>query len=145
MPLSRRTLFCAPFLFGMRPGDEGTKTMDAEIKAILAAWTAAFGAGDADGIARLYAPDAVFIGGIGGMNHGPEGVRLYFKQNAGPSQVVFRDIRIQEIAPGVALVSMIGAIGRPGATETRDFRFLQTYRRDKDGWRIVGHHGSHSL
>ena len=119
--------------------------MEAEINAILAAWKAAFDAGDAEGIARLYAPDAVFIGGIGGMNHGPEGVRGYFTQNAGPSQVVFRDVRIKAIGEGFALVSMIGAIGRPGAGEPRDFRFLQTYRRDADGWRIVGHHGSHSL
>ena len=85
------------------------------------------------------------VAGIGGMNHGPEGVRGYFTQNAGPSQVVFRDVRIKAIGEGFALVSMIGAIGRPGAGEPRDFRFLQTYRRDADGWRIVGHHGSHSL
>jgi uncharacterized protein (TIGR02246 family) len=118
--------------------------VEAEIVAVIAAWKSAFDAGDADGLARLYAPQAVFIGGIGGVHHGPEGVRRYFSQNAGPSRVEFRDVQVQAIADGVALVSMIGAIAPPGGTP-RDFRFLQTYRRDDDGWRIAGHHGSHSL
>jgi uncharacterized protein (TIGR02246 family) len=117
----------------------------AEINAILAAWKAAFDAGDADGLARLYTAEAVFIGGIGGVNHGAAGVRSYFTRNAGPSQVVFRDVQIQAIDERVALVSMIGAIGPKGGDQSRDFRFLQTYRRDDDGWRIAGHHGSHSL
>lgn len=119
--------------------------MHADINAVLAAWKAAFDAADADGLARLYTPQAVFIGGIGGINHGAEGVRRYFTQNAGPSQVVFRDVQIQVIADDVAIVSMIGAISRQGGGEARDFRFLQTYRRDDDGWKIAGHHGSHSL
>ena len=119
--------------------------MEAEINAILASWKAAFDAGDAEGIARLYTDDAVFIGGVGGIERGAAGVRGYFTRNAGPARVVFRDVRIQPIAERVALVSMIGAIGPRGGDQSRDFRFLQTYRRGDGGWRIAGHHGSHSL
>lgn len=117
----------------------------AEIDAILAAWKSAFDKADADGLARLYTDDAVFIGGIGGVNRGAEGVRAYFTQNSGPAQIVFRDVQVQAIDEGVKMASMIGAISRPGGDNPRDFRFLQIYRRGEDGWRIVGHHGSHSL
>lgn len=118
--------------------------MSQDVEKILAAWKAAFDAGDPQGIASLYTPDAMFIGGIGGVHVGPGLIAGYFKKNAAPSRVTFRDVQTRAITDQVVLVSMIGAISREGG-EPRDFRFLQTHVRTADGWRIAGHHGSHSL
>ena len=122
----------------------GGSDLRQEIEAVIAAWAAAFNNGDPQGIASLYTADAMFIGGIGGVRHGPKEIAGYFEQNASPSNVAFRDIEIRPITDQVVVVSMIGAIGRPGG-EARDFRFLQTHVRTEDGWRIAGHHGSASL
>jgi uncharacterized protein (TIGR02246 family) len=118
--------------------------MRQEIEIVLAAWKAGFDAGDPRAIASLYTPEAMFIGGIGGVHHGPREIAGYFEKNAGPSSVVFRDIEIRPVVEGVVVVTMIGAIGRPGG-EPRDFRFLQTMVKGDGGWRIAGHHGSASL
>jgi len=118
--------------------------MRQEIESVLDAWKAGFDAGDPQGIASLYTADAMFIGGIGGVHIGRQSIEDYFEKNASPSTVTFRDVQIREIADQVVLVSMIGAIAREGG-EPRDFRFLQTQVRTPDGWRIAGHHGSHSL
>ncbi len=118
--------------------------MRQEIEAVIAAWMAAFNNGDPQGIASLYTPEAMFIGGIGGVHHGPKAIAGYFEQNAGPSSVVFRDVEVRPITDQVVAVSMTGAIARPGG-EPRDFRFLQTHLHTKDGWRIAAHHGSASL
>ena len=118
--------------------------MREEVEKVLEAWKAAFDAGDPQGIASLYTPDAMFIGGIGGVHIGRRSIESYFEENAAPSSVVFRDVQAHAITDQVVLASMIGAIARKGS-EPGDFRFLQTYVRTADGWRIAGHHGSHSL
>lgn len=118
--------------------------MRQEIESVLDAWKAAFDAGDPQAIASLYTADAMFIGGIGGVHVGRRSIEDYFEKNSSPSIVAFRDVQTRAIADQVVLVSMIGAISREGG-EPRDFRFLQTHVRTADGWRIAGHHGSHSL
>lgn len=118
--------------------------MHREVEAVIEAWKAAFDAGDPQRIASLYTPDAMFIGGIGGVHIGRRSIEGYFEQNAAPSSVAFRDIKTRSIDDQVVLVSMIGAITREGG-EPRDFRFLQTHVRTVNGWQIAGHHGSHSL
>lgn len=118
--------------------------MRQENESIVDAWKAAFDAGDPQAIARLYTADAVFIGGIGGVHVGRQSIADYFEQNASPSTVAFRDVQIRAVTDQVVLVSMIGTISREGG-EPRGFRFLQTQVRTADGWRIAGHHGSHSL
>ena len=118
--------------------------MHQNVEMVLDAWKAAFDAGDPQRIASLYTPDAMFIGGIGGVHIGRRSIEGYFGENAAPSSVTFRDIKTLAIEDLVILVSMIGAITREGG-EPRDFRFLQTHVRTVNGWQIAGHHGSHSL
>ena len=118
--------------------------MHQDVEGVIAAWKAAFDAGDPQRIASLYTPDAMFIGGIGGVHVGRRSIEGYFEQNAAPASVSFREVKIRSIDDQVVLVSMIGAITREGG-EPRDFRFLQTHVRTVTGWQIAGHHGSHSL
>ncbi|MDP3174867.1 MAG: nuclear transport factor 2 family protein [Phenylobacterium sp.] len=118
--------------------------MTADVDAILVKWADGFGRSDADAIAALYTPDAIFIGGIGGLNLGQDGVRGYFQANVSNSTIVFRDVTVRPQGDDVVVVAMIGAIVRDGG-ESRDFRFLQTQVRTPDGWRIAAHHGSHGL
>jgi len=118
--------------------------MSAAVEAILAKWADAFGRGDGAAIAALYTADAMFIGGIGGVHLGPEGIAGYFAAHAVPANIVFRDVLARPHGDEVVIVSMIGAISASGG-QPRDFRFLQTHVRTPDGWRIAGHHGSHSL
>jgi uncharacterized protein (TIGR02246 family) len=48
--------------------------------AVLDQWTKAFSASDVDGIVKLYAPDALFIGtGSKTVVTRPEGIRSYFE------------------------------------------------------------------
>jgi uncharacterized protein (TIGR02246 family) len=118
--------------------------MHQEVEMVIEAWKAAFDQGDPQRIASLYTPDAMFIGGIGGVHIGRRSIEGYFEKNAAPASVSFRDIKTCSIDDQVVLVSMIGAIAREGG-EPRDFRFLQTHVRTVNGWQIAGHHGSHSL
>ena len=125
-----------------RPGME--VNMHQTVETVIDAWKAAFDAGDPQRIASLYTPDAMFIGGIGGVHIGRRSIEGYFGKNMAPSSVVFRDIKTHAIEDQVVLVSMMGAI-TPEVGEPRDFRFLQTHVRTGNGWQIAGHHGSHSL
>jgi uncharacterized protein (TIGR02246 family) len=118
--------------------------MTADVERVLAKWAEAFGRGDGAAIAALYTPDALFIGGLGGVRFGPDGIEAYFAANAGKADIVFRDIVVRPQGEGAVVVAMIGAISAAGG-EPRDFRFLQLHVRTPDGWRIAGHHGSHSL
>jgi uncharacterized protein (TIGR02246 family) len=118
--------------------------MSSDVEAILAQWAQAFGRGDGEAIAALYTADAVFIGGLGGVHLGPEGVAAYFAAHAAPASIVFRDLVVRPQGEDARVVAMIGAIAAPGG-QPRDFRFLQLHVRTPAGWRIAAHHGSHSL
>src|ERR1700761_1190991 len=118
--------------------------MTADVETILNTWADAFGRGDGEGIAALYTPDAVFIGGIGGAHLGPAAVAGYFAPHPSTATIAFRDIVVRPQGPDARVVAMTGAIAPPGG-EARDFRFIQFHVRTADGWRIAGHHGSHSL
>jgi uncharacterized protein (TIGR02246 family) len=118
--------------------------MSAHVDAILEKWAEAFGRGDGRAIGALYTSDALFIGGIGGVHHGPEGVAAYFAANPINASIVFRDIKARAHGDDVVVVAMTGEISA-AAGAARDFRFLQLHVRTPDGWRIAGHHGSHSL
>jgi uncharacterized protein (TIGR02246 family) len=114
------------------------------VEAILAQWAEAFGRGDGRAIAALYTPDALFIGGIGGVHQGPEAIAGYFAANSTSAKIAFRDVVVRPQSENAVVVAMIGAITAAGG-EPRDFRFLQLHVSTPTGWRIAGHHGSHSL
>jgi uncharacterized protein (TIGR02246 family) len=118
--------------------------MTGDVESILSRWAEAFGRGDGAAIASLYTPDALFIGGAGGVRFGPEEIAAYFAASAAKGEVVFRDVVVRPQGEDARVVAMIGAISIAGG-EPRDFRFLQLHVRTPDGWRIAGHHGSHSL
>ena len=60
---------------------------------VLEKWTKAFTDSDVDGIVKLYAPDALFLGtGSKAVVVKPEGIRLYF-ENAAEQQAAERDTR----------------------------------------------------
>ncbi|MGE3867121.1 MAG: nuclear transport factor 2 family protein, partial [Hyphomonadaceae bacterium] len=115
-----------------------------DVDAVLAKWAEAFAKPDPEAMAAIYTPDAIFIGGLGGLNLGQEGVRAYFAKNVSDSRITFRDVTIRPISDDVVCVAMIGAITRAGGPAA-DFRFLQTHVRTPEGWRIASHHGSHSV
>src|ERR1044071_8185615 len=51
---------------------------------VLEKWSKAFGDSDVDGIVKLYAPDALFLGtGSKTVVTKPEGIRTYFEQAFG--------------------------------------------------------------
>jgi uncharacterized protein (TIGR02246 family) len=118
--------------------------MTAEVEAVLADWAAAFGRGDGQAIGALYTQDALFIGGVGGVHFGPEGVAGYFSAHPGKADIRFSDIVTRPQGDAAVVVAMTGTI-TPSGGEGRDFRFLQLHVRTADGWRIAAHHGSHSL
>src|ERR1700759_1996374 len=84
--------------------------MSSDAQAILDRWATAFARSDGAAIAALYTPDAIFIGGIDGINLGQEGIKAYFAANVSDSTIVFRDIVIRPQGPDAAIVAMIGAI-----------------------------------
>jgi uncharacterized protein (TIGR02246 family) len=118
--------------------------MHDQVHETLGKWAEAFGRGDGPAIAALYTPDALFIGGLGGVHQGLQAIAGYFAANPTRASIVFRDVVVRPQGADAAVVAMIGAITAHGG-EPRDFRFLQLHVRTPQGWRIAGHHGSHSL
>ena len=117
--------------------------MQFDVNDALSKWADCFDRGDPLAMSALFTEDAIFIGGLGGLNLGRGGVQAYFSANVAGSgmRIIFRGIEVRPQNENMIIVAMIGAISTEGQ-EARDYRFLQTYVVTPDGWRIAGHHGS---
>jgi hypothetical protein len=63
--------------------------------AVLEAWTKAFAASDVDGIVKLYAPDALFLGTASKtVVVKPEGIRSYFEMHCSTTGLAARPSKI---------------------------------------------------
>jgi uncharacterized protein (TIGR02246 family) len=118
----------------------------ADVEAATQRWIAAFNRKDTDGIAALYAPDAVFQGTSSGViRDTPALVREYFKSLAtlGDQRMATGDHRVQ-LYGDIAINS--GYYTRSGTQDGKPVegraRFSFVYARRNGQWLIVNHHSS---
>ena len=117
-----------------------------DVEAATQRWITAFNAKDQDGIAALYAPDAVFQGTSSGViRDTPALVREYFKSLAtlGDQRMATGDHRVQ-VFGDIAINS--GYYTRRGTQDGKPVegraRFSFVYARRNGQWLIVNHHSS---
>jgi len=136
-------LACSLLAANARADDDGT----AEVSAATAAWIEAFNARDAQRIAALYAPDAVFWGTISPtLRLTPEAVLEYF-QSSVTRRPKLRMALVDEhprIHGDIAINT-----GAYTSREPRDdgevvqaSRFTFVYRKQNGRWMIIEHHSS---
>jgi uncharacterized protein (TIGR02246 family) len=143
-------LLCATLLAlatPVRAADDGTDDEKAGLAAQTAAWVEAFNARDAERIAALYAPDAVFWGTISKtIRTTPEAVLEYFRDS-----VTLRPrLRMTLVDQHPRVFGDIGI--NTGAYTSKDLRegqeivspsrFTFVYRRLEGRWMIIEHHSS---
>lgn len=115
---------------------------ESRIAALLrAGWAKAFAARDLDGLAALYAPDALFFGSTPELFRGHAGVRAYF---AGLSPDVsleaFEEPELARVAPGVFATA--GFWRFRFGDEPRRYRLTWVIAARDGGWVIVQHHAA---
>jgi uncharacterized protein (TIGR02246 family) len=103
--------------------------------AVLDKWTKAFAASDVDGIVKLYAPDALFVGTSSKAVIGkPEGIRSYFENALLTNRP--RGATLNDYAAMVLSDTAVVITGLDTVTGVRDG---QTFSAD---WEIVHFHRS---
>ena len=115
---------------------------ESRIAALLRArWAQAFAARDLDGLAALYAPDALFFGSTPELFRGQAGVRAYF---AGLSPDVsleaFEEPELAPVAPGVFATA--GFWRFRFGVEPRLYRRTWVIAARDGGWVIAQHHAA---
>lgn len=119
---------------------------DAEVAAATRAWTDAFASHDADRIAALYAPEAVFWGTNSAViRNTPELVRAYFVNLKNRPTVRIeldeQNVRVYgEVAINTGRYSVHEI--KDGQPTVRPLRFSFVYRKVDGRWLIVDHHSS---
>jgi uncharacterized protein (TIGR02246 family) len=116
--------------------------------AVLEKWVQAFGASDVDGITKLYAPDALFMGtGSRTVVTDPAGVRRYFEQALLTQQP--RSAKVLESTALVVSDTVVVVNGldttyatRDGKTIENPGRFTFVIAKRDVGWQIVHFHRS---
>ena len=120
--------------------------MDESEEAIIASglrarWALAFAARDLEGVAALYAPDALFFGSTPELYRGHAGVRAYF---AGLSPDIslegFEEPELVRVAPGVFATA--GFCRFRFGTEPRRYRLTWVIAERDGGWVTVQHHAA---
>jgi uncharacterized protein (TIGR02246 family) len=123
----------------------GALAQASDIKSIPDLWAEAYQKGDATGIARLYAPDAVMIGVSGQRSEGREAIETSVQRGIAASKSrkltmkdkklrEFGDIAIQNDTWDVELVS------QDDKTTSLSGRSSVVYQRTPQGWWIIDHH-----
>jgi uncharacterized protein (TIGR02246 family) len=117
-----------------------------EIAAATRAWTDAFASHDADRIAALYAPDAIFWGTNSALiRNTPELVRAYFVNLKNRPTVRIeldeQNVRVYgDVAVNTGRYSVHEV--KDGQPTVRPLRFSFVYRKVDGRWLIVDHHSS---
>lgn len=138
-------LLCSVTAFA---GDTGEATVVAEIKATTASWVTAFNARDAQRIAALYAPDAVFWGTVSPtIRITPDQVLEYFDASVVRSPKLRIGVHEQHVRVyGDTAINSGVYISRnpqPGAGDLLSVsRFTFVYQHREGQWIIVAHHSS---
>jgi uncharacterized protein (TIGR02246 family) len=116
--------------------------------AVLDKWTKAFSASDVDGIVKLYAPDALFIGTASKtVVVKPEGIRSYFENallNDRPRGAALKDYETAVLSDTVVVITGIDLVtgahnGQPLSLPGRTTFIVA--KRGPD-WQIVHFHRS---
>ena len=129
-------------------GDAGDTGAEIEIREATAAWVAAFNARDAQRIAALYAPDAVFWGTVSPtIRITPDQVLEYFDASVARSPNMRIGIHEQHVRlyGNTATSSGVYITRNPqqGAGDLlRVSRFTFVYQRREGQWVVVAHHSS---
>ena len=137
-------------LLGLIDGASANDAAEADRAAVLAttqAWIAAFNTRDAERIAALYAPDAVFWGTVSKtIRTTPEAVVEYFRDSAKRRP----KLRMELVESHVRVLGdiAINSGGYRSTDPTADgdvvtpLRFTFVYRREAGRWAIIDHHSS---
>jgi uncharacterized protein (TIGR02246 family) len=116
--------------------------------AVLDQWTKAFSASDVDGIVKLYAPDALFIGtGSKTVVAKPDGIRRYF-ENAllrdRPRTATLKEREVAVLSDTVAVVTGLDLVTGVHDGQPLSLPGRVTFVVSKRGpdWQIVHFHRS---
>jgi uncharacterized protein (TIGR02246 family) len=116
--------------------------------AVLDKWTKAFAASDVDGIVKLYAPDALFVGTSSKAVIGkPEGIRSYF-ENAlltnRPRGATLNDYAAMVLSDTAVVITGLDTVTgvRDGQTFSANGRVTFVVAKRGSDWEIVHFHRS---
>jgi uncharacterized protein (TIGR02246 family) len=115
---------------------------------VVAKWTKAFTESDVDGIVKLYAPDALFLGtGSKTIVTKPEGIRTYFEAallSNRPRGATVGDHSVIVLSDkAVVVVGMDTVTGtKDGAIYSANGRVTFVIEKRETGWQIVHFHRS---
>lgn len=118
-----------------------------EAKAMIARWTERYNAGDAEGLVKLYTPDAVLLGTRSPIiSQGTDGARAYFSALVKPTtgnKVRFDDVRMI-VAGDLRSVVVTGfyTFFRGAAATPDPARFTWLLVNRGGVWLIAHHHSS---
>ena len=118
--------------------------VDAEMNRIRDAWISAAEAGDAAGIAALYAEDAVFVGATGDRMEGRQAIEQGMSQGLNVTSMEVTSL-VRDVGPD--LIADMGTYsqtveGEQGE-ETVEGYYIAVSKRQADGsWKIVQHLGA---
>jgi uncharacterized protein (TIGR02246 family) len=119
-----------------------------ELEALQQRFIEAFRAGDLEGISRLFDPEASYTPIVGSARlNGRAQIRGYYEK-------VFAGSRSRDLTPAQVRWQLFGDVALrtadaridqelvSGAKVATQARITFVYKREKDGWIIVHHHGS---
>ncbi len=117
-----------------------------EASAVIDRWAAAFGAGDLDGLMKLYTPDALLLGTTSPkLLAGSEAIRSYLKSHPGIGHTVTVDER-RIVVLGETSVMGVGfytfTLVQDGQSVPRLTRFTVVLTKHGSDWLIAHHHSS---
>jgi uncharacterized protein (TIGR02246 family) len=116
--------------------------------AVLEAWTKAFSASDVDGIVKLYAPDALFLGTASKtLVVKPEGIRSYFENallNNRPRGATLKDYAATVLSDAAVVITGLDTVTgvRDGQPFSANGRVTFVVAKRGPDWQIVHFHRS---
>ena len=118
-----------------------------EASAMIGRWATAYNAGDAEGLVKLYTPDAVLLGTRSPIiSQGTEGIRAYFSALVKPTtgnKIVIDDRRMIVLGDlRSVLVTGFYTFLRGSAATPDPARFTMLIVKRGSDWLVVHHHSS---
>src|SRR5262245_59634913 len=116
--------------------------------AVLESWTKAFAASDVDGIVKLYAPDALFLGTASeAVVVQPEGIRSYFENallNNRPPGATLKDYAATVLSDAAVIITGLDTVTgvRDGQPFSANGRVTFVVAKRGSDWQIVHFHRS---